>query len=305
MTRPTLSDLTTAALAAAARGWHVYPMVPGQKFPALHGADACPATGICAATHQGWEQRATIDPDRIKACWSTRLLNVGIATGPSGLVVIDLDKPKPGEVLPRPDVADGAGMLGALVADNGLDLPDTFTVATTSGGTHLYYAHPTTGPRLGSTKGSLGWKIDTRAHGGAVVAAGSIVNGRVYEITRDLPVAPLPGWLADLLAPKPLPPQRPLKLDLPTDRRGKYLRAAIDRQLAEITAAAKGTRNGALYVSAVALGQLVAGGALPDADTRELLARTALDAGLRPREVERTISSGFRAGAQRPRTVNA
>ena len=55
------SELLCVALAAAARGWHGFPLRPGTKQPALHGYDRCPRTGDCAQKHQGWEHRATTD----------------------------------------------------------------------------------------------------------------------------------------------------------------------------------------------------------------------------------------------------
>jgi hypothetical protein len=56
-------------------------------------------------------------------------------------------------------------------------MPDrTYTVATASGGEHLYFRQPV-GLQLRNTQGEhgsgLGWCIDTRGHGGFVVAAGS------------------------------------------------------------------------------------------------------------------------------------
>ncbi len=36
--------LLTAALAAAGKGWHVFPLRPGTKRPALHGEATCPRT---------------------------------------------------------------------------------------------------------------------------------------------------------------------------------------------------------------------------------------------------------------------
>ncbi|MDI1465047.1 DNA primase, partial [Catellatospora sp. KI3] len=56
---------------------------------------------------------------------------------------------------------------------------------------------------------------------------------------------------------------------------------------------------------AVALGQLVAGGALREQDVEGLLTQAAFSIGLRPMETARTIASGLRAGARRPRTVAA
>jgi len=304
-----------AALAAASRGWCVFPLRPGDKRPAVptHGAENCDGSDPwCRNGHTGWEQRATIDPNRIQRAWATTAYGVGIACGPSGLVVIDLDTPKPSQALPpewqTSGVVDGYDVLAVLCERAGqplVQLLDTYTVATPSGGTHLYYRHPDAGPRLRNTTGLLGPFVDTRAHGGYVVAAGTTIAGRPYRITCDTEPAPLPAWLAEKLAPRPTPPQQPVRIDLPPDRRGRYLHAAITRQLTYIATAPKGTRNNALYLSAVALGQLVAGGALPEADVVALLTRAGLDAGLRPKEVTRTIASGLKDGAMRPRSVAA
>jgi hypothetical protein len=190
--------LPHAALDAAARGWHVFPLRPGDKRPAV----------------TDWETRATTDPERIARCWAHASYNIGLATGPSGLVVVDLDMPKgPADVPPAdwalPGVTSGADVLAVLCERHNQAYPgDTFTVRTWSGGTHLYFTAPE-GEPLRNTSGDkgngLGWKIDTRAHGGYVVAPGSTFADHPYETARDAPVAPLPGWLAELLRPAPLP----------------------------------------------------------------------------------------------------
>lgn len=59
-------DLLTSALAAAERGWHVFPLLPDSKRPAI----------------AGWEQRATTDPIRIRLCWDSGPFNIAIACGP-------------------------------------------------------------------------------------------------------------------------------------------------------------------------------------------------------------------------------
>jgi hypothetical protein len=307
------TPMMTAALAAAEHGWHVFPLRPRAKRPALHGYDRCPRTGACATGHQGWEQRATVDPDRIRAAWSTGPFNIGLATGPSGLLVIDLDSAKPGETPPPPwdtedGIKDGQDVLAALAELSGQALPaNTFTVATPSGGIHLYYQAPD-GIALRNTAGTLGWKIDTRAHGGYVVAPGSIVNGRRYEILADQPPALLPVWLLDKLRPAPLPavPQRPVVAA--RSRTDRYLQAAIAGEVAKVHNATA-NRNATLYVAAVALGQLVAGGALSEDDARnELMGGAARHIGVQrfsEQEALRTIGSGLRKGANRPRAVAA
>jgi hypothetical protein len=311
-----VTAVADAALTAAARGWHVFPLRPHTKWPAFpdHSENNCTGRDPrCRNGHTGWEPRATTDPDRIRRAWQHRPYGIGIATGPSGLVVVDLDVPKPDDQPPEdwqiPGVIDGHDVLAVLCdqADEPLPL-DTYTVATPSGGTHLYYQHPD-GLQLrnttGGAAGSLGWKIDTRAHGGYVAAPGTSLDNGPYTVVHDVDPAPLPDWLAQRLTPRPQPPRQPVRIELPDDRRGRYLAAAITRQVDHITNAAHGTRNTVLYQSAVALGQLAAGGALEPEHVTAVLTRAGLDAGLRPREVDRTIASGLKDGAQRPRSVAA
>jgi hypothetical protein len=291
----------------------VFPLRPGSKRPAFpdHDADHCTRRDPrCRGGHQGWEPRATGDPGRIRRAWAQAAYNTGIATGPSGLVVLDLDTPKPGQGTPPPQwripgLRTGADVLAVLCERAGQPYPGgTYTVNTGRGGTHLYFAAPP-GAQLRNTQGALGWLVDTRARGGYVVAAGSIVDGRTYTVTRDAPVAPLPGWLAEQLAPTPLPPQQPVRIPLRAGRAGAFLSAAVDGEIRRVTGSGPHGHNTALYRAAVALGQLAAGGALDPADVTCWLADAAEHVGQRPGEARRTITSGLRAGAKRPRSVAA
>lgn len=290
--------LLSAALQTAAHGWYVFPLRPDDKRPAV----------------LDWEARATTDPGRITRAWTTAPFNVGIATGPSGLVIVDLDKPKapndtPPAELAEQGVTDGADVLALLCEREGQPFPKgTYTVRTWSGGTHLYFTAPEGEPlrnTAGDSARGLGWKVDTRAVGGLVVGAGSVFAGCPYEAVSRAPVAPLPGWLAELLRPAPLPPQRPVTVALAADRRGKWLQAAVNGELARVTGSGPHQHNNALYVASVALGQLVAGGELATADVTNWLAAAALQVGQSEREAHRTIASGLRAGANRPRRVAA
>lgn len=156
-------------------------------------------------------------------------------------------------------------MLAVLCERHGHPFPaDTHTVRTGRDGRHLYFAAPG-GEELRNTAGDsargLGWKVDTRAAGGYVVGAGSTVNARPYTTVRAAPAAPLPAWLTDLLRPAPLPPQRPVTVPLTArDRRGKFLNAALNGELARVTRSGDHQHNHALYIASIALGQLVAGG---------------------------------------------
>lgn len=336
---PDLSLLMAAALDCAARGWHVFPLRPDHPhaaedeakrpaFPNRCTADRCDRTDPrcrAAGRHVGWEERATTDPTRIRRAWSARPYGVGIACGPSGLLVVDLDVPKHPDDTPPPQWAGlfgGMDVFAVLAEQHGTPTswipgygPDgpatgidaTYTVTTGREGRHLYYRHPDTGPVLGNTtgeRGGIGWKIDTKSHGGYVVAAGCTVNGRPYTLTFDREPAPLPGWLAELLTPAARPAYRPAAVALPPDRRGRYVAAAIRNQVAHLAAAPDGERNNVLFASAVALGQLIPVTTLTDDDVYTALTPAALSAGLTAGEVARTIASGLRIGQQEPRRLS-
>jgi hypothetical protein len=300
--------LLLAALDAAGRGWPVFPLHPGTKRPALHGHSRCPGHGPCTDGHRGWEQRATTDPDRIRTAWTGgRAFNVGLATGPAGLLVIDCDtSPDAGPPAEWAGATGGADVLARLVEQAGAALPATSTVTTPSGGTHLYYRAPA-GIELRNTAGLLGWKIDTRAHGGYVVAPGSITPAGAYTVTDDRPVADLPGWLLQRLRPAPPPavPAGPIRTG--SGRRDRYLDAALRAETARVHQAPASQRNACLYVASVALGQLVAGGSLGATEARAVLrSAAARHLALRAysrRQAEQTITSGLRAGAKRTRRI--
>jgi hypothetical protein len=285
------NDFLTAALSAAGRGWHVFPLRPDDKRPAI----------------DRWEQRATTDPDRIRRCWTAGPYGIGLACGPSGLIVLDFDARKTGQTAPagREGYMHGWGVFTDLCTDFGRAVPDdTYAVATGRGGLHLYFRHPDDGVELRNTAGALGWLIDTRAHGGYVVAAGSIVAGRAYTVRQDAHTAALPGWLAERLQPTPMRTEGPpVVVELPADRRGAYVRAAIDGTLTKLAETGEGGRNHALFMAAQTLGQLTAGGAVAEDTVTRVLTDAGCMLGLRPREIERTIASGLRAGARRPRQV--
>ena len=308
-----------AALAAAERGWPVFPVRPDQKRPAFpdHTAGRCTRRDTrCRSGHQGWEPRATTDTDRITRGWASAPYNVGLACGPAGLIVLDLDIPKPSEETPPAawrgeGVRTGADVLAVLTerAGEALDaLYDTFTVRTGRGGRHLYFTAPD-GAHLGNTAGELGWLIDTRAHGGYVLAAGSVVEGRSYVVERDRSPVPLPAWLFQRLSRPAPPPPAPVAIATGTGRRAAYLTAAINREIERVTSAHEGGRNAALYTAAIALGQLAAGGALAATQVEGLLEQAAAGhiaaRAYTPAEARNTIASGLRAGAKRPRTLAA
>ncbi|MBB5958413.1 hypothetical protein FHS29_005021 [Saccharothrix tamanrassetensis] len=307
------------ALDLAAKGFHVFPLRVGTKNrPALHGARACPRTGVCRDGHRGWEQRATTDPDRIRACWSVAPFNIGIACGPSGLLVVDLDIPKsPDDVPPerwsRRGARTGRDVFGLVCADAGHPVPDTLSVSTPSGGEHLYF-RALAGAQLRNTGGELGnglgWKVDTRAWGGYVVGPWSTTEHGTYESSGDGPPVDLPTWLHRRLAPKPRTTRTAPIVSAP-ERLPGYVAAAVRGERQRVAQAAPGAHSSTLFIAAFALGQLVGAGLLPSATAESELHAAAMGIIGTPgclctdREIIRTITNGLREGAGKPRRVPA
>lgn len=170
-----------AACRLARLGVPVFPCRPNSKAP---------------ATPHGF-QDATTNTARLEAWWGvsdggeTRPLNLAIATGrASGLWVVDLD----GE--------EGLETLEALEAEHG-PLPPTVTVATPSGGQHLYFRLPE-GVEVRSRARVLPG-VDVRGDGGYVLAPPSTVDGRHYRWLRLGEVADPPEWLLEIAAPRSEP----------------------------------------------------------------------------------------------------
>ncbi len=301
MVAPTLApspaaDRLSVALALVERGFAVFPLRPGSKVPAVRG---------------DWEGLAVADQDRLREVGWPAGGNVGIACGPSGLFVLDLDVAKQNGPASGPDEpTDGAAVLRELAA--GRPIPDTLTVTTPSGGMHLYFRAPAA-PRLRNTVARLGPLIDTRAAGGYVVGPGSVIRGKRYEIAADLPIAPVPRWIVRELTararyaelpPPPAPVGRPgVAGARPTDgsAAAAYAAAALRNEVERMLAARVGTRNDTLNRAAYALGRLIGAGILD----RELAAcelyNAARRVGLSGRETSSTLASGLGAGMARPR----
>ena len=285
--------LPRSALDAVLRGWHVFPCAVGGKRPALRGS---------------WQELATTSPDQVRDWWARAPYNIGIACGPSGLVVIDLD-------LPRADAGDdladgalfplsGADRLSRLAREHGERYPGgTYVVDTPSGGCHLYFS--VDGERARNSAGSLAPHVDVRAGGGYVVGAGSRIGDQAYTARNGArEPAPLPSWLGRLVAEVPvaLPVPAP-RLPVADRVQGRaYAMAALRAETSRVAAAVPGTRNDTLNRAAFSLGQLVAAGLLPPVPVITGLISAAMYAGLPEEEAARTVRSGMAGGARKPRS---
>lgn len=272
-------------LDAVARGLAIFPIPQGCKRPTL----------------RSWPHRCTRDPEVIRAHWRPGD-NIGVGCRASGVLGVDLDQ--------HSAEADGIQAFGALCQRHGQPWPDTLTVRTPSGGLHLYFRAP--GDRqLGNTQGKLAPGIDTRGPGrgnggGYLVGPGSIVDGRPYEVVRDVPIAPLPRWLVELLDP-PIPRPSTATQGAAPMVADRYARAALQGEIDRLLAAAPGQRNAELNRAAFVLGTLVGGGLLGHETAEQALRAAAERIGLMedrncgPRQAAATIRSGLTAGMSRPR----
>ncbi|MGW4591952.1 bifunctional DNA primase/polymerase [Amycolatopsis thermoflava] len=289
MPAPPRPRLMTAALAAVARGWPVFPLAPRAKNPAFGKVD--------------WNTLATTDRDTITRVWTQAPYNIGIATGAAGLLVIDLDDGH-GQPPPPPwtTARHGRDVLAALAHAAGQPYPgDTYTVTTPTGGEHLYFQAPA-GVRVRTTTGALGWRIDTRGHRGYIVAAGSIRRDGRYRVTRRAPVQPLPAWLIHALTP---PAPAVPRGGGARQHHAAYRQAALDGETRKVADALDGQRRITLLRAASALASI------PDLDTPTITAaltaaahtcRTRTSGRFSDREIARTIRDGIAFGRTHPRT---
>jgi len=143
----------------ALAGFHVFPLLPNSKRPAI----------------KRWPELATTNPDEVGAWWVDNPdYNIGIHT--RGLLVIDLD-PKDGGPENWAALLESHELLGDEPP------PRTMTVRTPSGGTHLYFKLPPE-EEVTNSVSKLGRGIDVRGKGGYVVAPGSTIDGKVYEVVE-------------------------------------------------------------------------------------------------------------------------
>lgn len=287
------NNLRKWALHFAARGWHVFPITPGAKRPPVVDR---------------WETRASTDPDQITRWWQHIPHTIGIATGPSGLVVVDLDTGKCGQPVPQRwatlSINSGAGVLRALAHQHNTTITPTYAVKTPSGGWHLYYTAPA-GLALRNTHDIIGWKIDTRAGGGYVVAPGCQVPPSGYELIDDREPAELPSWVRQALTPAQSTP-----VSTPAVAAAahpiSYTTAALRGEARRVRTAPPGQHNAVLCRAAYALGQLVGAGLLDPHTARAELTTAAnalisADCDCTPTEIARVITAGLTTGARNPR----
>jgi hypothetical protein len=277
--------LLAAALRLADAGCHVFPCRTDAKQPATEH-------GLLDATRDG---------DHIRAWWTRQPnANIGVATEPSGLAVVDLDPP------------DGIVTWQRLLTEH-RDTERTITARTPRGGFHLWYAADPDRP-LRSTASQLAPRIDTRGAGGYVLVPPSRVAGPsyVWSTVPSLDRLPtVPSWILEALERPTDVGKRP-QIDAAvltphslSDRSSRYAAAALERELQAVLDAPHGTRNNTFNAAAYNLGTLVGAGMLDRPVVVSALRRAGEAVGLGDAEVDRTLRSGLGAGIANPRTVAA
>jgi hypothetical protein len=275
------ASMEAAALAYAAGGLPVFPLIPRQKEP------------DCA---RGF-YNATTNPATIRRHWRVADRNIGIPTGAiSGFWVLDVD--------PGGDV-----QLQRLEEEYGV-LPPARAILTGRGGRHLWFKYA---GAIQCSASRVAPGIDVRGDGGYVVAPPSVhENGRPYRFLGnpkdELAVAP--DWLIALTRKRtPTISERAvasIKVLGGVFSSGAYGKAALDAETAALTAVLPGGRNHALNRAAFVLFQLVAGGELDGGAVEQRLVAACQSNGLIKddgvRSVMATIRSGARAGLQYPRS---
>lgn len=160
----TFPDMRARATALARKGLRVFPLIEGQKTPAV----------------EQFYEHASCDVERVYRWWTEAIgdgpehYNIGVLTG-QGLVVLDIDM-KQGK--------NGRASLQDLQDNYGV-LPGSYAVKTPSGGYHIYFALPD-GVFIPNSAGTLGDGLDVRGFHGFVVGAGSVTEqGEYTETTAE------------------------------------------------------------------------------------------------------------------------
>lgn len=288
-----------AAIQAILKGFHIFPVQPGEKTPHRIYPDK-PYT-------IRWSEVATDDPTKVVEWWQySPEANVGIACKPSGLLVVDCDMPKsinnlrgtPFEFLHETlgGYVDGTDVLKELCVNQfGQDwseLTDTYQVCTTRGGLHLYYRWPedVEASQASIVRGVLDIRCNGGDKGGYVLGAGSVTPAGRYTVELDRPVAPAPPWLVELCRVKPRPAR-------PTDTFRQPGSANFGGLVEAVRLAPEGNRNNCLLWAARSMCEDGAS----EEEAMSLLVPAALECGLDggERQARQTIQSAYRLQRQK------
>lgn len=268
---------------AATHGFSVFPLRPNGKRPPFE-------------FEWGPYGDAPAAPSLVDQWASRPSSNMAVATGAvSGCFVLDCDN------------------LLARVAVESRGVPDTFTVATPRG-THFYFSHP--GWPISNKADGDGsqWSgiagLDIRGDGGYVVGPGSYfiptadeqAKGKVegaYAIERDLPLAPAPDWLLELLWPKTVTPTVPAQS---AEETSPYGRKVLQEEIAALIDCPAGSISHTIYRTVARLAELVAGGEIREDEGWGAIEEALLTMGLADEaKANGTVHRAWEKGCSNPK----
>ena len=333
----------------AGLGWHVFPLAANKRPLANcpecrdrdgtrpHPYDRCP----CLAAG-GWchgVRAATRDPARIHRWWTTNpTAVVAVATGPSDLILIDIDNhhaTPPADpartLLPGIDLAaepiesaawqnpddfhDGRDALRLLAQLRGGPHPwptdpdhRPVTVDTPSGGRHLWYRAPAPHLRQALDPYGPAWQVDLKAGWSYGIAPGAHAQDRHYRHDGgDLatPGAP-PCWLTREILRVAGPRHATAAIDpppntSPNDARSAYLDAVIRNGAARLATLTDG-RKQALSALAYKIGGYLTWAGQSETDVINQLINAGTASGLTHLDATRTATRALANGLARPLT---
>lgn len=276
--RPMVNGTLDAALALAADGYPVFPVVAGEKRPAC-------AHGV---------KDASDEPATIRAWFRGGRSNLAVRCGGTArLVIVDLD-PRHG------------GTVAALEARLGITIPPTRTVSTPSGGYHLWYRWPDGVDLPRNSAGGLAAGIDIRSTGGYVLVPPSVGGVGGYTWLDEREPAEAPAALVEAAGAPPAPPT-PLPADyeppaiLPGSTGTPWGCAVLQSALDTIRSAGEGTRHGVLLAQARLVGGVLASGHLAGRGARVAeLVEASIASGHERRDAVTTARDGVAYGHAAP-----
>lgn len=146
---------------------------------------------------RSWTKECTTQKEELERLFAKKpSRGIGIATEPSELFVLDIDRK-----------SNGYQSLEALEDQHG-KLPETLVAETGGGGLHYYFKRPNGG--IKSTTGTIADGIDSKCNGGYIVAPPSPhQTGNEYcwrdDEPNEIQLAEVPEWILESIRVRPVP----------------------------------------------------------------------------------------------------
>ncbi len=198
---------------------------------------------------------------------------------------------------------DGVENFKRYCIEHGYEFPQTLTVKTAGGGSHLYFRMPPDGADIRNRQGSScplpG--VETRGTGGYVIGPSSVNldTGKAYKWEDpSQKIADAPSWLLELVTKKkevePVRRTTPGAGMLAGGGGTAYGRKALADELEVVRNAPKGARNSTLNTAVFKIAGLVKSGELKDGNAVwSAFEEAARETGLSSGEIQATMKSAW------------